>query len=100
MIPQIEGKVFSSEPERCMIAVTGRGVTIAELASALQERVGTFVLDKTSTAGKYYFGLEFPLDDVSGLANAIQDLSLRLEKEQGPVKVLVLDRVEKTPTAN
>lgn len=100
MIPQIEGKVFSSEPERGMVAVTGRGVSIAELAGALQERLGTFVLDKTNATGKYYFGIEFPLDDAPALADALKDLGLRLEKEKGPVKVLVIDHIEKEPTAN
>jgi uncharacterized protein (TIGR03435 family) len=98
--PQVEGRVFRSEPTRGTVAVTGRGVSIAELADTLQEVLGTFVLDKTSVAGKYYFGISFPGDDAPAVADAVQDLGLRLEKEKGPVKVLVIDHVEKAPTEN
>ncbi len=106
MIPQIEGKVFSSSPGKGLVAVTGRGVPIAELADTLQQALGTFVLDKTNVEGKYYFGFEFlsddapPDTDAPTLAEAIQGLGLLLEKEKGPVKALVIDHIEKMPTEN
>ena len=106
MIPQIEGKVFSSSPGKGIVAVTGRGVPITELAETLQGAIGTFVLDKTNVEGKYYFGFEFlsddapPDTDAPTLAEAIQGLGLVLEKERGPVKALVIGHIEKMPTEN
>ncbi len=82
------------------VAITGRGVSIGELADTLQEVLGTFVLDNTSLTGKYYFGLRFPGDDASAVRDAIQDLGLAMEKEKGPVKLLVIDHFEKAPTEN
>ena len=66
----------------------------------------TFVLDKTNVDGKYYFGIYFlgvdapPEADAPALAEAIQGLGLLLEKEKGPVRGLVIDHIEKMPTAN
>jgi hypothetical protein len=47
-------------------------------------------LDQTGRSGSYYFALEF----------AREDLGLRLEKHKGPVEMLVVDHIEKTPTEN
>jgi len=106
MIPQIEGKVIASAEGRGIAAVTGRRVSMAELAEGLQTPLRTFVMDKTNLTGKYYFGFKFLRDDAlpdadaPSLSQAVQELGLRLEKQKGPVEMLVIDHVEKTPTAN
>jgi len=106
MIPQIEGKVIASAEGKGIAAVTGRRVSMAELAEGLQSPLRTFVLDKTNLSGKYYFAFKFLRDDAPPdadaptLAQALQELGLRLEKVKGPVEMLVIDHVEKMPTAN
>lgn len=74
------------------------------------------VVDKTGLTGKYTFDLEFsppgppgfapapdsPAADLPDLFTALRTrLGLRLDKTQGvPVDVIVVDSVDKTPTAN
>jgi uncharacterized protein (TIGR03435 family) len=106
MIPQIEGKVLATVEGKGIAAITGRGVSMAEMADALQQPLGTFVLDRTNLAGRYYFGFKFLRDDAPPDADAptpaqaVQELGLRLEKERGPVEILAIDHVEKMPTEN
>jgi len=80
---------------------------MTRLAEALQEPLGAFVRDETGLQGSYYFALEFVPDNnpknVDGppLAAALQEqLGLRLEKRKGPVEVLVVDHIGKSPTEN
>jgi uncharacterized protein (TIGR03435 family) len=106
MIPQIEGKVLATMEGKGIAAITGRRVTMAELADALEQPVGTFVLDKTDLPGQYYFAFKFVRDDAPPdadaptLGQAVQQLGLRLERERGPVEMLMIDRCEKMPTEN
>jgi uncharacterized protein (TIGR03435 family) len=106
MIPQIEGKVLATAEGKGIAAITGRGVSMAEMADALQQPLGTFVVDRTNLAGRYYFGFKFLRDnappdaDAPTPAQAVQELGLRLEKERGPVEILAIDHVEKMPTEN
>ncbi|MGD0873337.1 MAG: TIGR03435 family protein [Bryobacteraceae bacterium] len=106
LIPEIEGKAIATMEGKGITAVTGRGVTMADLANALQAPLGTFVANKTGLTGKYYFGIKFLRDDAPPdadaptLAQAVQELGLRLEKEKGPVEILVIDHLEKMPTEN
>jgi uncharacterized protein (TIGR03435 family) len=71
--------------------------------------VGRPVIDRTGLKGSYDFKLkwtpegrggELPADAPPGLFTAIQEqLGLKLEAAKGPVKVLVIDHVER-PTEN
>ena len=102
-----QGRVIISK-EGHLSALTGRRVSMAQLAEGLEEEVETFVLDKTGMSGNYYFGTKFiPVnsqrDDVDGptLCTALQEvLGLKLEKLRGPVEMLIVDHVEKTPAEN
>ncbi len=102
----LEGKVLSTFEELYVQAIVGRRVPISKLAGALQQPLGTFVLDKTGLLGNYYFGFRFaradaPADvDAPSLSSAVQELGLRLEKQKGPVETLIIDHIEKTPTKN
>ncbi len=101
-----------------MIMMNGRGRlfysnwTMAQLATQLAGQLSKPVTDATGLKGKYDVGIYWlqdsmrvsaPEADVTGptLLQAIQDqLGLRLEAKKGPVDILVVDHVEKTPTDN
>ncbi|HKE26901.1 MAG TPA: TIGR03435 family protein [Bryobacteraceae bacterium] len=105
-------------------AMRGHNETAAEMASKFSNQVGHPVTDGTGLRGKYDYTLYWsvpatrgmpapappsadgsirPGDDGGGpsLFSAIQEqLGLRLQPKKGEVHVLVVDRVEKMPTAN
>ncbi len=102
-----EGRIFSSMEGRGTGALTARGVPMARVAESLSEELGAFVVDQTGLAGNFYFGFRFqsinnPGDsDAASLFTALQDeLGLRLEKQKGPVEMLVVDHIERVPTEN
>jgi uncharacterized protein (TIGR03435 family) len=102
-----EGRIFTSMEGIGTSAVTGRGVSTSQLADELSENLSAFVLDQTGLTGKYYFGFRFqsvsrPSDqaDSPSIFSAVQDeLGLRLDKQKGPVEMLVVDHLEK-PSEN
>jgi uncharacterized protein (TIGR03435 family) len=102
----LDGRVVATLPAAGVVAITGRRVTMAQLAAALERHLGAFVTDDTGLSGKYYLGFEFakedrPQDvDIPTIFPALQELGLKLEKRKGPVEVLVVDHVEKAPTGN
>jgi uncharacterized protein (TIGR03435 family) len=79
----------------------------SQLAEELAERLGTFVVDRTGLAGKYYFGFRsrWPNSiseslEVGPIFSVLPDeLGLRLVKEKGTVELPVVDHFEK-PAAN
>lgn len=89
----------------------GRNLTAAELADSLSFFVGRFVLDKTGLTGKYDIDLQWTPDSVrlqSSASPEVQDstgpsiftalqqqLGLRLETTKAPVKILVIEHVER-----
>jgi bla regulator protein BlaR1 len=104
---QLEGKVVATIPKAGVGAITGRRASMLQLTEALQRVLRLPVLDQTGLSGNYYVALEFakedhPADvDVPPLFAAIQEsLGLRLEKHKGPVEMLVVDHIERTPTEN
>lgn len=97
--------IISKEGE--LSALTGRRVTMNQLAEGLQDEVQTFVLDQTGLTGKYFFSTKFvhpnnPRDvDGPSLFAALQEaMGLRLDKTKGPVEMLVVDRIDTVPTEN
>jgi uncharacterized protein (TIGR03435 family) len=87
-------------------------MTMAGLGDVLTRIVGTRVRDKTGLEGTYEFAVTYnnqPLrtdpgaDTSSGkldIFGALQSqLGLRLEAQQAPIEVLVIDRIER-PTEN
>jgi uncharacterized protein (TIGR03435 family) len=90
----------------------GRGVTLSLLASSLPTMTGMAtiprpVIDETGLSGTFDFTLDWVPEfnappDASGpnFREALKEqLGLRLEARQGPVDILVIDRVEH-PSAN
>jgi uncharacterized protein (TIGR03435 family) len=88
----------------------GRGVLVGTevsaemLAKVLANQLGRSVKDETGLEGVFDFKLEWSPDqatDGASLFTAIQEqLGLKLEPRRGPVEVLVIDRIETTPTGN
>jgi uncharacterized protein (TIGR03435 family) len=83
----------------------GRAITMSDLCFYLKNHLQIEVDDATGLTGKYDLKFEWapdlslPDDTAPSLFAAIQGFGLKLESIKGPVKVLVVDHVEK-PTAN
>jgi uncharacterized protein (TIGR03435 family) len=89
----------------------GGGETIPELVDYLSSILKARVVDKTGLTGKYDYNLEFSeapsaatgnlADSAPDIVTAMRDqLGLKVESTKGPIDVLVIDHIEKTPTAN
>ena len=89
----------------------GGGETVAELVDYLGSVLKAPVVDKTGLTGRYDYNLEYAgppgaatdnlADSAPDFATAVKDqLGLKLESQKGPVDLLVIDHIEKTPTAN
>jgi uncharacterized protein (TIGR03435 family) len=109
---------FSNAPGQML----GSRVTMAKFASSLSAKAGRTVVDRTGLTGTYELALKWARDDSAtpptpdvpdapasatfdgqgpSIFTALQEqLGLRLEAEKGPVEILVIDHVEKTPTPN
>lgn len=93
----------------CGMRVSGtrfeaHGVSLALLVSNLRSRVGRVVIDRTGLRGEYEFLLEFAArpddtDRPSVFAAVEEQLGLRLEPGRAPVRVLVIEHIER-PTAD
>lgn len=102
-----DGQILNHMPEAGIVEVIGRRVTMLQFSEALQRLVRTAVWDQTGLKGNYYFGFRYapenaPDDaDAPPLAAALaESLGLKLERHKGPVEMLVIDHIEKTPTEN
>jgi uncharacterized protein (TIGR03435 family) len=111
------GLVSASVPDAPgHIRIVGRNIPIALIAAHLGE-MGQFnrpILDRTDLKGTFDFALEWGADPIPGstgppdhdamgtsLQEALLDqLGLKLERQQGPVEVLLIDHIDEQPTAN
>jgi uncharacterized protein (TIGR03435 family) len=85
-------------------------ISTAQLAEYLAIPLRRPVLDLTGLTGRYDIALDLTIhagnevrpDDIASLVlTAVQEqLGLKLEARKGPVEILVIDHVEKTPTGN
>lgn len=86
----------------------GHKMKMTSLASNLAALLGRQVVDQTGLMGNYDFDLQYAPDDLAApdpdrmpLLDAVQSqLGLKLEARRGPVKVIVVDHIEKAPTGN
>jgi uncharacterized protein (TIGR03435 family) len=104
-----EGAIFTSMEGKGIAAITGRGVPLARLAETLSEQLKEFVIDRTEMTGNYYFGFTFRslasadagAPEAPPIFDALrEELGLRLERQKGPVEVLVVDHAERIPSEN
>lgn len=101
------GRIFSILPEKGVLSVVGRDVSMAQLADELSKDMKTAVVDRTGLTGRYYFDLrfdpssnnpDFPMDadaPVGPVFSAVQDVGLKLEKQKVRVEYLVVEHAEK-----
>ena len=84
----------------------GQNLSLQDLASLLSHPVGRPVVDKTGIQGSYDFKLDYspnestdsPLPSV--FTALTEQLGLKLETQQVPVNMLVIDHVDREPTEN
>jgi uncharacterized protein (TIGR03435 family) len=111
------GLVSAAVPDApSYVRILGREVPITLLAAHLGG-MGQFsrpIIDQTGLEGTFDFSLEWGADaspgsasppDHDALGTSIQEalldqLGLKLERGNGPVHVLLIDRIDKQPTAN
>jgi len=112
-------------PKMTMAIVPGHarlradGQTMGWLADQLSNQLGGPVTNATELKGKYDFIVSWMFGEASAavvpgesggaaadafrpaLVNAVQSqLGLKLERKKAPVEVLIVDRIDKTPSAN
>lgn len=80
------------------------GMSLAPLVTNLRSRVGRVVIDRTGLTGQYDFVLEFAVrpedtDRPSVFAAVEEQLGLKLEPGRAPLRVLVIEHIER-PTAD
>ena len=103
----------SFEPAKMVLK--GNGATIAQMTEFLSRELRQPVVDRTGLVERFDYTLDIrpyitedtrkapgPLPDVASLvAQAMQNqLGLKLESKKMPIEVLVIDRIEKSPTGN
>jgi uncharacterized protein (TIGR03435 family) len=102
--PALKAETYISAilPEKGVVAINGRRVTMSQLAQTLERVSQTPMWDRTGLSGNYYFAFRYARDmdaevdtGAPSLAVALQKtLGLTLEKQKGPVERLVVDHVE------
>jgi uncharacterized protein (TIGR03435 family) len=81
--------------------VTGTNVTMAGIAYRLSRELNRPVLDQTGVPGAFDFKFQYSNGgEGPSIFSAIQELGLKLESTKGPMEVLVIDHIERSPTAN
>lgn len=95
--------------------LTGKGATISQLISFLSREIRLPIVDQTGLTGRYDYFLDInayvtdemrnqggpPLEAPSIIANALQSqLGLRVDARKMPLEVLIVDKMEKTPSEN
>jgi uncharacterized protein (TIGR03435 family) len=86
--------------------VQGHQEGTSDLAEVLGHQLDQSVTDETGLHARYDFRLEFAPPDVQAdntdqsIFSAVKGLGLRLEPRKVPAKMIVVDHVERTPTAN
>jgi uncharacterized protein (TIGR03435 family) len=102
-----ESYIAATVPQAGVIEITGRRVSMSQLAETLRRSTRIPVWDRTGLSGNYYFEFRYAEDlttelqvDAPSLATALQErLGLKLEKQKGQVETLVIDSIEE-PSEN
>jgi uncharacterized protein (TIGR03435 family) len=89
--------------------VTATRMTMKELATVLLDYADRPVVDETGLSGLYRFEIELPvrISQLQGAApvgisvfDEVKRLGLILEPRRSPIDVIVVDKIERTPTEN
>jgi uncharacterized protein (TIGR03435 family) len=87
------------------VVMSVKGVTMTDVAKALQRRAGRTIEDRTGLQGTYDFQIQWApepspdSDDPSLFTVLKEQLGLKLQPAKGPIETLVVDQVER-PSAN
>jgi uncharacterized protein (TIGR03435 family) len=105
-------------------ALSATRMTMAELATVLEGVLGQPVFDRTNLGGLYTFTVvlppsnvtreiilrrsalspnlppEFTVPAIDLASKSLKELGLRLEKRTAEIETIVVDKIERTPTAN
>jgi uncharacterized protein (TIGR03435 family) len=94
-------------------AMTYTATTPASLAQALMDKFDLPVVDRTNLTARYFLQFDDPLPGLlqgqgvsyedarlQAIQEQLQGQGLRLEKQRAPTEMLIIDHLEKTPTAN
>ncbi len=105
--PAVQPGHFATTNVDGRVRIAASKLPISRLTEMLANQLGRPVVDNTRLAGPYDYRLEFSPEGLAGdpdalsLFTAVQEqLGLRLQPSKGPVDVLIIDSVEKTPTEN
>jgi uncharacterized protein (TIGR03435 family) len=88
---------------------TGKNETLSHFSEALSRQLDRAVVDMTGLTGSFDFEVTYGPEDAHSNSDdsgpsifaAVQEkLGLKLEARKGSVELLVIDRIEKTPTEN
>lgn len=104
----MEGTIMATMEGRGITALTARRVSMGQIARELSRELRAFVTDQTEIPGQFYFGIKYAQvngdlngEEAPSLVEVLQtELGLKLDKQRGPVDVLVVDHVERIPTDN
>lgn len=95
--------------------LTGKGATVAQLITFLSREIRQPIVDQTGLTGRYDYFMDInayvtdemrnqpgpPVEAPSIIANALQgQLGLKVEAKKVPLELLIVDKMEKTPTEN
>jgi uncharacterized protein (TIGR03435 family) len=86
-----------------MMGLSAQGISTSDLSAQLSRQLGNAVVDKTGLTGSYDVNLQWTADAKSGAAGsgasifkAVQEqLGLKLEPQESPMDILVIDHIEK-----
>lgn len=95
------GHWMVSSQVRDRARIQGHQVTMPELARSLGNAMDATVTDATGLTKKYDLSVTYDHDSPQSLAAALQSqLGLKLDTEKLPVKVMVIDHMERVPSGN
>jgi uncharacterized protein (TIGR03435 family) len=112
IVDKADGSGTSSNDQNNMMTLKVTTISMAEMADYLARQLGSAVIDSTGADGVYTFELHWSLEDPNGapgdrvafqfgaIQEAIGALGLRLQAQKVPVRMVVVDRVERVPTEN
>lgn len=86
------------------LKLTGQGATIGQLTDFLSRELRTPVVDQTGLTGRFNYFLDiepyFTEESQKAAAHSNGGPPPKVESKKVPVEVIVVDRMEKTPTEN
>jgi uncharacterized protein (TIGR03435 family) len=96
----------AGRPSNGHMRLGGQRAPLSQLTPWLETPLGRHVVDRTGLTGQYDFQLDFewqtstPADPAPSVFEAVDRLGLKLESTKAPFEMIVIDHLDKDPTAN